>query len=754
MQHCAPNYATRKKPSGTGILVWQLLATLMVLTISSCSSGRNLRLNEDDLNALRHVYDTSPGTFRYSQVQVHVREGGGVDVVFHGPVAAKATNDEEQEPLWIPLILLSELPEYFQVTDASNKQTTLEAYKVTGGLWCITALVPPPYANALEIDLLLASRNFSSRLPFLVPAQGRGSVAISIAIPKTAQFSSTELTTSASVQPVPLSVLPASVSKSEGAITAGTTVAAQDAVAWNFSGVTYSSARFASLQPWFTPTALLLIFMTLSVWYGTWLYWNNEQRLFVDDSVSKLLNAIATTTALVSSEKKERDPLGLLDVEIVDFESRMSGKGFAVGGVHLRPNRAIDHIKDLLLKLKAAALTSTKSTQHAEYETQIIGYVERLTKIEAQFREASRRRRTCRTFFLVFSAAALMALLWLLATIASAQTATPPTASKTVGNTTLSELGIALAARDPHSADYDQVSVGLKFLPLTDVRGQQSTQSIEIRTGKERKFTIMSVDVPASRGVSVGRKTDKTLTLQVPVTYSPLAPRLKTLAEMKVVEFNPPPEYFDIADKTNQVSVNYVIKGAQTVNERARNGWFHWFPLDTLDVEVPIELGQASVLSGFELQRPSFDYIGDITAESLNRPFVITDGGRSYKIAGGNDTTRMFLWPGEVVTVKGTFKRHTLQRLGLTWGVIGVALIIGALLGWVLTLPEKSWIATLIGVFGVAAPPIGTRSAVLAAHPDLPNILSGQGMTFFEAIFILSMVVILGTALAVRAKLK
>jgi hypothetical protein len=107
--------------------------------------------------------------------------------------------------------------------------------------------------------------------------------------------------------------------------------------------------------------------------------------------------------------------------------------------------------------------------------------------------------------------------------------------------------------------------------------------------------------------------------------------------------------------------------------------------------------------------------------------------------------------PGENISLRATFRRSNFQRFGLTAGLLVVAIIVGVLLGWLTTLPDKNWQGQMIAAIGVLGLPAAVRTAVFSTYKGLPNILVGQGMTIFDFSVLLA-VVLFGVACWIARK--
>jgi hypothetical protein len=94
------------------------------------------------------------------------------------------------------------------------------------------------------------------------------------------------------------------------------------------------------------------------------------------------------------------------------------------------------------------------------------------------------------------------------------------------------------------------------------------------------------------------------------------------------------------------------------------------------------------------------------------------------------------------------------STVGLTIGVAILSILVGICGGWLTTLPDKDWKGYLYTILGLATLVFGVRAAVLAAYKDLPTLMTGQGTTIFEIVYVSSVVVMVVTLIITRRALK
>lgn len=271
----------------TASLLFLLLVTAGSMT--GCSSQAPLQLGSGDIKALKRVYEASPWQFRQSTLEFQVHQSGApktiaaVEITVEGEVVQK--DSSRGGPLLLPVALVRELPDYLKGTDLSNQATVeLQAYKIAGGLWCVTALVPfnspqeqsptqtSPESKRVQLQVLLVSPDFERKLPLLIPAAQSGtSVDLHITLPQGASFESQDISSvnQSTGQTTKLTVLPLSLTG--GAVRAAGKLVPESAAVWDFSQVTYTNPSNTYqvsklLRRSFLSSILVTIGLTLFYW--------------------------------------------------------------------------------------------------------------------------------------------------------------------------------------------------------------------------------------------------------------------------------------------------------------------------------------------------------------------------------------------------------------------------------------------------------------------------------------------------------
>jgi len=304
-------------------------------------------------------------------------------------------------------------------------------------------------------------------------------------------------------------------------------------------------------------------------------------------------------------------------------------------------------------------------------------------------------------------------------------------------------MAISVLPNDPNSDSYNSVSLGLTFYGTSDFSSAAATQEVWIEHGGVPDLQIQNVTVqPATLAIW---QSGDTLRIRLPRSYAPELRRLTGLAKFGVREFRKTNEYQNSLYAATETAVHYTLSGAQFSRQHTRWSWLHKFPFDEFEVRLPVQFSEPVVLSKVDLRRLSDEYEADPVIRGFNWQFSPTDDGRAYRAAGSAGDFRWIFLPGERIALDATFRRSAFQRYGLTIGLLLVALVVGSLLGWLTTLPDKNWQSQLITVAGVLGLPLAVRAAIFSTYKALPNVLTGQGMTIFDLMFIFD-VMVLGLA--------
>src|ERR1700733_12375953 len=95
--------------SGKGILASRCLSLgalgLLLFAFGGCGESSNLRLPRRDVETIDRIYDSSSATLKNVSTEVRVLGDGAVEIVERGD-AVRRRNDEDDEPLWLPVVLV------------------------------------------------------------------------------------------------------------------------------------------------------------------------------------------------------------------------------------------------------------------------------------------------------------------------------------------------------------------------------------------------------------------------------------------------------------------------------------------------------------------------------------------------------------------------------------------------------------------------------------------------------------------------
>ena len=144
------------------------------------------------------------------------------------------------------------------------------------------------------------------------------------------------------------------------------------------------------------------------------------------------------------------------------------------------------------------------------------------------------------------------------------------------------------------------------------------------------------------------------------------------------------------------------------------------------------------------------DFFGPVSLSGLDKAF--SDTGTGYQVAYKNQESRAIIPANEAVTLKAYFRRTAFQRFMLTAGQLLLALIVGAVLGFVATMSEKNPMRWIIQTIGILVLPLSFRAVVFATYKDLPTFWIGQQLTIFEILFVVSIALFIASSLVVASQ--
>ncbi|HEU4835119.1 MAG TPA: hypothetical protein VFS90_11910 [Pyrinomonadaceae bacterium] len=757
---------------------------LLILAISAalvgCSANSELKQNSDDVVAMNKIYESSPWIVKNSKLDLKAREGGAVEVSLE---AIATRRSEARGPIWLPLAMVSELPDYFEGTDlTTSKQIELEAYRVPDGLWVITGVLPEPanpivsstpvpgpaattpttspepgqpavqtnqqlsqVTTDIKVRITMVSEKFVSGFPILIPpGEGKGAVAATVTLPDKANFLTLDVTNGDRSIQSTMTALPVSMTGNEQK--AAIRLIPESGKVWNFANVTYTLNTSGTWRRWFFPSAVMILLLGATLW------WQFER---VDDYRKSLSTIRRAKDESLRQLRKSKH-------ELMATIPSLTGEGEEAGrqlrhilsrGIDLLPDDGwFDEIGMYEWHKKVTkplfSLLNLERSQELALRLQIdritlqLESLEKLnTSIRHSYEDWGRVRRVLWGICFLL----MLSMIWLLSAVARAQPHSQPNASKpaVARLATLGELNVEIVPQIPTSDNYDKVNVNLSFFPLSEIADQRASEEIGIGVSDYANLSIDPVQLPPNSPATVIQETGKLLRLSVPVSVAPVLQRWKILADWKPVEFSANPEYLNSLEQASKVNLTYTIKGAQVIRERAGGRFFHWFPFETAEVQFPIDLRQPAILSKINLQPPTSEYVANPVLEGLANQFVMSENGRSYQASSKDQQGRAAIWANKPVVLKASFQRPWWQRYGLLVGQLIIGAFAAVLTGWLAFKKETNPKSKIIAGFGIVALPLAIRIAAMAKYENLPTILLFQGITLFEIFFLANIVLML-----------
>jgi len=746
---------------------------LLLFAFGGCGESSNLRLPHRDVETIDRIYNSSSATLKNVSTDVRVLGDGAVEIVERGD-EVRRSDEEGDGTLWLPVVLAPELPEYYEAKSKfAGRNIELEAYRLDGGLWCIAAVEGPPPANtefehrpsadtdSEGVDVVLYSKRFVSDLPFLIPAERHGTLSnISISLPARSRFYSTEI--EGQVEPgeqtaprklenfrqreSQLTELPPSIA--QGLVKAAGETDSADVVAWDFSKVSFwVPGGFWQWRPWFLPSALSAVFAMFAIWLWYYPLGRGETRYAELESAAVFGFQSAVIAALNWGESGSVPSLD-------DYAESHWQLNFL-----RRSTELLLRLKDALFARKGEAVDVSKiGSRIAEIEYLLVfgwdewtrtssGADRELNLRAAQLREVvasyrtfdrireerryAKHRVALRQIGWILAILALASAIWFLATLASGQAAVTPPPPRAAA---LAEMKVLVIPHDQHDIDRNKVDVILRFYPLTELQVPGTT---EIGIDSGAKFTLSAFSRTGDTAqATVLQQTDHSLRLAVRASYSSAIRRQRILAN-GVTSFVPSKVYLKSIEKADRVEIKYTVEGSQQVKDRAKNGWLYLFPFDSVATEVPLGFDEFALLSQVELKEVP-DLEGNVWLAGPNISLEENEERTRYRIAADDDPHRIPVWPGKDLRVIATFERKPLQKYGLTVGMLVIAILLGLLVGKLMSMNDSGAIQILVGAVGILGLPLAVRAIVFEQYRDLPTIAAGVGITVFECAFLVS----------------
>jgi hypothetical protein len=644
---------------------------------------------------------------------IQVKGGGAIEINIEGdtfpsrgealtkPHGSQDTSSAPEsgqatEPLWMPILLTRDLPEYFEVVNQSEGPTPqIEAYQLSGGLWCLTEIIEPensdngptatfPLSNSrtrsrtkhLTMRTALYSESFVENLPILIPTSQNGSsTSVSVTLPQGSHFRSLKVSGHANrerpegQESQQLMLLPPSMSG--GLVKAGITLLPSNVFAWDFSTVKFQLPTiYWPFRNWFLPSALLLVFVSVAIWIRV-------------------------------------DRLRLLEREILWLRSKTESERYEKDSDHLR-------------------------------------YLSR-----AQWR--------LKNIFWMIAVFSLVAAIWLLATIAHAQVQ-KPTGSHPTPRAALCDANIVISGRDPRSNDRDRAIVSVDFFPMTPDKPDSKSQ-IEIGTTSNFSIDYIPRSSDQKQ-LTILRQNTSSTNVEVQARYSAAVRRVEIVGSRNKSFVPAPSYFKSLNEADRVVfsyairgSQTFHERGGSGWH------WLYLFPFDTVDITVPMIFDQPVLLSSVEFQQQA-DFVGSphlaIGNHSIGRetiPLVLNDDATKYHTVSKADE-RLLIAAKTSLVLTASFERTPFQRYGLPIILFLAAVGVGILVGFLMTLPEGAPWKILIEAVGAFALPATIWAAVFEHYKDLPSILTGLGVSIFEIGFVLAALIIFGVSLLTKSILK
>jgi hypothetical protein len=633
-------------------------------------------------------------------------------------------------------------------------------------------------SGPLDFRIGLASEELQESLPFSIPSDPSGeSTSISVELPTGASFSDDTSSVAANVvrgwqsgelehsfesfrssQAVTTQNLTPVFEPASAGLKRAGTLNFPDAVAWDFSKIDfYQPGVLSQFHVWFLPSALTLILLACAAWFRIyrlvplvsgihgltltlsdqarelerWLHrssemeavdasWNDWARLELD--LRQSLATIGTPLWSGSISSIGIEMLSRLAQRLNQFEKKFAdspniegykrkGPGFESPSSRLAGLR---HTTDLLIK---------------EY----------------------RRYRLATTILWIIGFGVLVGLVVMLATFAKAQSRFQNPPNLQLSLPILCDLDVALAPHDLTKLG-EKFDVSVRFSPLTgDPRQTDST--IRFGTGNAQGVTIDPVEPLSNPQVSIVQQSETQVTLRVPLHYSPLVRRINAISQW-TEQIKVPNGYPSTINKANHLNFSYTLQGAAKPYLLSSSGrhWLYLFPFDGADIEIPLDMEQA-LLFRLGLAKPANDYFADVTIAGAALTLTESENGDHYDFVNTDTSLRLPISAHGGIVLRAKFQRNAFQRWGLTIGVAILSILVGICGGWFTTLSDKDWKGYLYTTLGLGTLVFGVRAAVLAAYKDLPTLMTGQGTTIFEIVYVGCIVVMIVTVIITRRAL-
>jgi len=323
-----------------------------------------------------------------------------------------------------------------------------------------------------------------------------------------------------------------------------------------------------------------------------------------------------------------------------------------------------------------------------------------------------------------------------------APTATPPTTTPAARTLALADLGVGLDMKEPPAKG--EATLTLDFYL---VASPVAASAAELGFGIEPSSPVeLDSITPSPDTVKLLKMSRKYATLSAPASVARSINVLSALSDplLKVTEIGPTKNYLDDLSRGSLAKIVCQLRSAQSPQERTK--WFHWFPWDSRSVEVRLSMDQPAIISRLELQRPS-EFDGSVS--NFNSSAFKEEESKYVYDAGGG--SRRVILAGDSVLISAKFKRPWFQRFILTFGLLIISLIFGALWGRLsskISPDIKNRLARGVlkivgGVGWFLGVLVLVRVSVYETYNQLPSLITGRIPTMFELFFAASCLVFL-----------
>jgi len=650
---------------------------------------------------------------------------------------------------------------------------------------------PKLLAGLLDFQIGLASEEFLNGLPFSIPSDPSGeSTSISIELPSGASFSNKTSAVGANVargwqsgelvdtpwphrtsQSVTMQNLTPIFEPASTDLKRAATLTYPDTVAWDFSKVSFNQpGLFSQFRSWFIPSVVTILFLAFAVWL----------RFYY---LSPVLSDIERLSASLDVEPrevegwfdrfrgKESSEGPAPDWAFMEAELRQSlaafRNRFGVRLVGSASPRTLEKLSNRIERVQQAireAPSKASPNQKAPAPDPVVARLAVLRKCADNLTADYQRYRAIRTILWIVCFGVLLGLLVVIGTLARAQMRHQRPSNAELSLPILCDLNVSLAPHDLTKIG-EKFDVLVRFSPLTG-DSHQTESKIRFGTGDAQGVTIDTVAPPTDKNVSVVQQSETHVTLKVPLRYSPLVRRINAISQWTEL-IKMPDGYATTMDKANHLNFTYTLQGVARPHLVSSSGrrWLYLFPFDSSDLEIPLNMEQASLLNHLDVSKPTNDYFAKVTIEGTHPDIGSNNRGSSvaltesensdhYVLTNPDAGSRLPISANGGIVIHARFSRGPWQRWGLTWGVAILAILVGILGAWFTTLPDKDWKGWVFTILGITGLVFAVRAAVLATYKDLPTLMTGQGTTIFELVYVGSVLLMILTLVITRRILK